>query len=100
MGRHSSEHVYELGTQDIECAMQILGDKPFLLGNEICDIDIIIFSFLLCVYTVPFQFGTKKQGLPRKKKVLEYLGRVQKIVYPEVDTWEKFHKDSVKNVRL
>ncbi len=86
-----------MGAKDIECVMKVLGNKKFLMGNVISDIDVIAYSVLQVFYGTPYQFG--ENGLPMEEEVNEYLERVQEIIYPDAGEgkidWVAFHEKSI-----
>ena len=53
-GRHSYDEVAAMGNESLESLSKIIGDKPFLLGNEPCEDDAAIFGLLAQgVYSSP-----------------------------------------------
>lgn len=45
-GRHRREEIYALGKADLDAVATILGDKPYMLGNDLRTIDVVAYSFL------------------------------------------------------
>jgi glutathione S-transferase len=45
-GRHSGREIGELGVRDVEALSTLLGDKPFLFGDEPCGGDATAFAFV------------------------------------------------------
>lgn len=46
LGRHSRDELYALGIADIEALADVLGDKPFLMGDRPATVDCIAFAFV------------------------------------------------------
>jgi len=46
IGRHSEEEIHELMRKNIESISTILGNKPFLLGDEPCEDDCALFGLM------------------------------------------------------
>lgn len=45
-GRHTLEEVIALGTSDFDACAELLGDRPFLLGDQPRTVDCTLFAFL------------------------------------------------------
>jgi glutathione S-transferase len=43
MGRHTADEVYRLGTEDLRAISELLGDKPFLLGEQPTTVDTTVY---------------------------------------------------------
>jgi glutathione S-transferase len=52
-GRHSRDEIYAIGCRDISALSDVLGDKPYFLGNEPSSIDATGYAFLANLLWVP-----------------------------------------------
>jgi glutathione S-transferase len=53
MGRHSRDEIYELGKGDLTALSRILGDKPFLMGDEPTSVDCSAVGMLAQILLTP-----------------------------------------------
>lgn len=53
MGRHTPAEVHAIGRADLECLSQLLGDKPYLLGDAPTSYDATLFAQLANVMAFP-----------------------------------------------
>ena len=60
LGRHSQSELEEIGVQDLEAVSALLGNKPFIMGDQPTSVDLTLFGFMCmllyvsmeeCVYT-------------------------------------------------
>jgi glutathione S-transferase len=70
LGRHQSEEVLEMGKEDISAVAALLGDKPFLLGEEPTSFDATVYAFLASILMFPVdsplrRFTQEQQNLVR-----------------------------------
>ncbi len=81
MGRHSRAEIETIGGKDLEAVSRILGDKPYLMGDEPCGADATVFAFvggILCkVFDTPLR--TKAEQLPN---LVAYAARMQGRFFP------------------
>ena len=68
-GRHTRDEVMALGTADMTAIAEVLGDKPFLLGDAPRTVDCTLHAFLEAV--IPFPVDS-----PLKQAVLEHANLV------------------------
>ena len=63
-GRHTTAEQNELAIKDIEALAALIGEKPFLMGNQPCGADATVFSFVahvLCpVFVSPVRAAAEK----------------------------------------
>ena len=55
MGRHSREEIHTLGCRDLTALADLLGDKPYLLGEQPCSLDAVAHGFLANLLWVPLE---------------------------------------------
>jgi len=61
MGRHGREEIYAIGRGDIRAISDILGDKPFLMGDVPTSIDAVAYGFLANIVKVPIESPLKRE---------------------------------------
>jgi len=61
-GRHSYEDAMAMGGADLDALAELLGDRPFLLGDKPRVIDCTVFGFLEATLGFPLEGPLKKQG--------------------------------------
>ncbi len=61
-GRHTREHIYALGCADVDAVAQVLGDKPFLLGDAPTSYDATMYGFIANVLAFPKTSPISKRG--------------------------------------
>lgn len=66
LGRHDPEELEELAREDLGALSTYLGDKPFLMGEQLTTIDAVAFGFLANILLVPIEGRLKRvaQGFP------------------------------------
>lgn len=82
LGRHKPEELAELARRDVAALAAILGDKPFLFGDEPRGADATVGAFLIGalakVFVTPLRDAAQAQ--PR---LLAYAERMMKRYYPD-----------------
>ncbi|HEY5944529.1 MAG TPA: glutathione S-transferase family protein [Kofleriaceae bacterium] len=61
-GRHTFEEAMAMGTADLDALAELLGDKPFILGDQPRVIDCTVFGFLETVLGFPLETPLGKRG--------------------------------------
>jgi glutathione S-transferase len=69
-GRHSPEEIDAMGQADISAVATLLGDKPFLLGEEPSSFDATVYAFLMSILAFP-----EPMALQRHTRAQENLVR-------------------------
>ena len=85
IGRHSHEEIMAFGKADLDALSQILGDKPYLLGNEPTSIDAVGYGFLAQVMYTPFEDEVVTYA-KTLKNLLAYTNRMRDRYYPPAET--------------
>jgi glutathione S-transferase len=52
-GRHRKDEIYALGKADLEAIAALLGDRPYLLGEQLRSIDVVAYAFLASILLWP-----------------------------------------------
>ncbi|SCU97600.1 Glutathione S-transferase-like protein [Cupriavidus necator] len=83
LGRHSEEDLVALASQGVTSIADILGDKPYLMGNAPCGADATLFAFagsLLCpVFDTPIRTAAEGHA-----NLVAYMERMRAEFYPEL----------------
>ena len=54
MGRHSREEIIQFAKEDLKAVSLLLGDKPFIMGENPTSFDAMLFGFLIQLLGVPW----------------------------------------------
>ena len=76
-GRYSMDEVQHLGMQDIASVAVLMGDKPYLLGDEPSSYDAVAYSFLVSILVNPVDTELKQFTLSQTNLV-KYVDRFKK----------------------
>ena len=76
IGLHSPEEIHAIGRGDIAAIADVLGDKPFLLGDEPTTIDAVAYGILPNIMHVPIVSPVKDAALARTNLVA-YVERMR-----------------------
>jgi glutathione S-transferase len=82
IGRHSDEDVLFLGTRSLYSFSQLLGDKPYLLGETPSGADATAFGMLATVMTPYFETDLRKAA-ESCSNLKPYLARMMARFYPD-----------------
>lgn len=83
LGRHTDNERLQLAAGDLNAIEALLGDKPYMLGPHVSEVDACVFPFVLSAGCRFFQsrIGETIRARPR---LMAYLGRVRDGFFPEV----------------
>jgi glutathione S-transferase len=83
-GRHSFDDICAMAIADFTACADILGDKPYLLGDEphICDTSLYPFIEGVVRFPNPTPVSKALQNMPT---LLAYRDRIRKTWWPELD---------------
>lgn len=83
LGRHSEEDLVALASKGVTSIADILGDKPYLMGDLPCGADATLFAFagsLLCpVFDTPIRTAAEGHA-----NLVAYMERMRAEFYPEL----------------
>jgi glutathione S-transferase len=82
IGRFSAAELAVLGTRDIEALAQLLGDKPFLMGEAPCAADAAVFAMLALLMDPATASPTRDAALA-KRNLVAYRDRMMGRCVPE-----------------
>lgn len=83
-GRHSFEEICALAVADFAACSEILGDKPFLLGDEPHVCDASLYSFLEGVLRFPNDTPVKA-AIGKDKRLVAYRDRIRARWWSDLD---------------
>ena len=87
LGRHSRADVERLCIRDLEAVSDILGEKPFLLGDEPCEADCTLFGFItMCLHCSEIDQVYKLECEKRFKNLVRHSERMRERFWPD---WEE-----------
>jgi glutathione S-transferase len=77
LGRHRPEEILEMGKADVSAVAAVLGDKPFLLGDNPTSFDAALYAFIASILMFPVDspLRTYTQG---QQNLARYCERIQK----------------------
>jgi glutathione S-transferase len=82
VGRHNADEIAMLGTRSIDALSQLLGEKPYLMGDKPTGVDATAFGVLAAVLT-PFFETPLRQAAAAHPNLVSYVDRMMKRYYPE-----------------
>lgn len=80
MGRHAVADIYALGKADIDALATFLGDKPYMMGEQACELDAIAYSFVANCIVPPLESPLKTAALSHKNLV-DYCERMKNAYF-------------------
>jgi glutathione S-transferase len=75
LGRHSKTDIAELASCDIAALATILGNKPYLMGDEPCGADASVFGIITSVLTPPLE-SPLRDAMSKHRNLVAYRDRV------------------------
>jgi glutathione S-transferase len=79
-GRHDDEEVADLARRDFAAASELLGDKPFLFGDQPCSADATLFAFTASAST-PFFDSRIREAAESSPNLIDLQWRVMDRYY-------------------
>ncbi|MFL5348384.1 MAG: glutathione S-transferase family protein [Hyalangium sp.] len=76
LGRHGPEEILEMGKADISAVAALLGDKPFLLGDNPSSFDAALYAFIVSITVFPVDSPFRRFTL-EQKNLVRYVERFQ-----------------------
>jgi glutathione S-transferase len=83
MGRHRPEEIAELGRRDVDALAALLGDKPYVMGDELCGADATAFAFTAGVLCPLFESPIRRAA-ESHANLVAYRDRMMARFYPEL----------------
>jgi glutathione S-transferase len=83
MGRHSEAEIYAFGKADIVAIANILGDKPFIHGEQPSRVDAVVFSYVVNFIVPAFESPLRDETL-KHANLIDYNQRMMTTYFPEM----------------
>ena len=83
-GRHSDAEIAELAGRSLDALSNFLGDKPYLMGENICGADATAFAMVAGILT-PFFDSPLRDAALCHRNLSDYVGRMMQRYYPEFE---------------
>ncbi|MBI1210692.1 MAG: glutathione S-transferase family protein [Alphaproteobacteria bacterium] len=80
IGIHSADEIHTIGKRDVAALSDVLGDKPFFMGDTPTEVDAIAYGQLANILLVPIPTPIKDEGLARKN-LPAFLDRFRQRYY-------------------
>jgi glutathione S-transferase len=80
IGRHSDEEIADLGEKSLDALSHILGEKRFLMGDQVVAVDATAFAMLAAILT-PFFDSPLRQRAERFANLVAYRDRLMRRFY-------------------
>jgi glutathione S-transferase len=81
IGRHSDEDMQAMAERGFLAVSQVLGDKPFFMGDEPCGADATVFAFVACGLSSWFDSPLQKR-LQAMPNLVAYRDRLMSQFFP------------------
>ena len=83
MGRHRPGEIYAMARHDLAALADFLGERPFLMGEQLTSIDAVAYAFLANVLYVPFETELKRmtEDFPT---LVTYCEAMEQGLQPEI----------------
>jgi len=86
IGRHKPEEIASLGDRSIRAVAQLLGERTYLMGEQLTGVDAFAFGLLASILT-PFFDTPMRRTLVGYPNLVAYVQRMMQRFYPD-HAWE------------
>ena len=87
IGRHTKEEVEKMGYQDLKAVSALLGNKPFMFGNEPTTLDCCVFAFISLILYVTMEESVYRKFLKNSfPNLKEHNKRIKEIYWKDWDS--------------
>jgi glutathione S-transferase len=83
IGRHASQEVYEIGIKDVLAFSELLGDGPFLFGEQPTSFDACAFGVIGNIKDGPFA-GPVRDTANSTANIAEYIDRIRQQYFSDL----------------
>lgn len=81
IGRHPRAQIAELAIRDVSALAAVLGDKPFLTGDQPCGADASVFGIVTAILTPPLD-SPIRSALQQQANLVAYRDRITRRYFP------------------
>ena len=81
LGRHTRDDIAQLAEKDIEALAVLLGDKPFIMGDEPGGADATVFGFVTSILTPPLE-SALRMSMQKRANLVSYCERLTFQFFP------------------
>jgi glutathione S-transferase len=81
LGRHTRDELLAMVNRSVDALAQVLGDKPYLIGNQHCGADATAFAFALGALCPLFDTPLRTNA-ERHRNLVAYCDRMKAEFYP------------------
>jgi glutathione S-transferase len=85
LGRHTSAEVHGFGHKDLAALATLLGDKPYMLGDQPSSVDATVFGILAGTLYGPFDVPERTWIRDDFPNLRAYVERMRARVWPDWD---------------
>jgi glutathione S-transferase len=82
IGRHARKEIAEFAIRDVEALAAVLGDKPFLGGDQPCGGDAFMFGIVTAILTPPLA-SPIRTAMQRHSNLVAYCDRITRRYFSE-----------------
>ncbi len=82
IGLHTPDEIQAIGIRDIGALADVLGDKPYFLGEKPTEIDAVAYGQRANIMNTPLKSQVKDEGL-RRYNLVAFLGRFRARYYAD-----------------
>merc|ERR1719154_432379 len=86
ISRHQLEEIWEFARKDLKAVSEILGDKPFLLGDEPSTVDCVLFGHIVQFLYIDIGFPQREVLVNECQNLVALVERIKYRYWPD---WEK-----------
>ena len=81
IGRHEAFEIYQIGIKDLTAISDFLGDKPYLMGEQISSLDASAYGLLANILWTPIESPVTDQARTMTN-LMAYCHRIRDQIYP------------------
>jgi glutathione S-transferase len=76
IGLHTRDEIHAIGRKDVAAIADLLGDKPFLMGDKATEIDAVAYGFLANIMNVPIASPVRDEAMSHQNLV-DFIERIR-----------------------
>ena len=80
IGLHSTAEIHAIGQRDVAALADVLGDKPFFMGDEASEIDAVAYGLLANILDAPIETPVK-DFIASRANLPAFIGRFRALSY-------------------